>query len=303
VANEDGTEMYLGAAQPFFQYGGILDPQEVSEGKTWSFALNGAESFSFSVFVIAEVPSETGLLRLQPADAGTTSALRDVWGNGSSVVAVGNAGTIRASSDGGATWTTVNSGVTGDLLDVWGDGQTLWAVGRFGCILRSPDGGTTWGSVRSSSESLTRVWGNESTMLVIGTDFTNSTILRSTDGGLTWTPIGAGGSESLLQAVWSAGSTFVVAGSGGTILRSTDNGQSWAPVASPTTSSLFDGWGVGNTLIGVGSVGTVIRSNDLGLTWHTLHSGVSQSLFGLWMRDTERAVLVGDAGVVLRGTR
>jgi photosystem II stability/assembly factor-like uncharacterized protein len=342
VGNEDGAEMYLEAVQPFFQYDGILQPQATSGGKTWKFALNGAAAFSFKVYVVAEVPSETGLLLLQPADAGTTGALRDVWGNGSSVVAVGSGGTIRASSDGGATWSTVDSGVTSNLLDVWGDGSTLWAVGSggvilrsldagatwqpmasnstctlqgvwsrgltvvaagFGCILRSADGGTTWSSVRSSSESLTRVWGNDSAMLVIGTDFTNSTILRSTDGGVTWTPISAGGSESFLQAVWSAGSTFVVAGSGGTILRSTDNGQSWAPVASPTTNGLFDGWGVGSTLIGVGSLGTVIRSTDLGLTWHTLRSGVPQSFFGVWMRNEARAVLVGDAGVVLRGTR
>lgn len=62
VANADGTGIFTGPDQPYFQYSslggdGMLDPGEISEGKVWRFSTGGAASFSFSVYVQAEVIS------------------------------------------------------------------------------------------------------------------------------------------------------------------------------------------------------------------------------------------------------
>jgi alpha-tubulin suppressor-like RCC1 family protein len=64
VANASGQALFLAAAQDYFQYSGaelgadaILSPGETSTGRAWTFTTNGASSFSFGVYVQAEVPS------------------------------------------------------------------------------------------------------------------------------------------------------------------------------------------------------------------------------------------------------
>jgi alpha-tubulin suppressor-like RCC1 family protein len=64
VANATGQDLFLGSAQGYFQYSGaelgadaILSPDETSAGKAWTFATNGASSFSFGVYVQSHVPA------------------------------------------------------------------------------------------------------------------------------------------------------------------------------------------------------------------------------------------------------
>src|SRR5260370_23745615 len=60
----------------------------------------------------------------------------------STVVAVGDLGTILNTTDGGANWTRHNSGTTNILDGVsFVDADTGTAVGRFGTILRTNTGG------------------------------------------------------------------------------------------------------------------------------------------------------------------
>lgn len=63
-----------------------------------------------------------------------------------SLWAVGAAGRIVASGDGGQSWHAQRSGVTQDLLAVSAldDGRHVWAVGAAGTVLRSADGGAQW---------------------------------------------------------------------------------------------------------------------------------------------------------------
>jgi hypothetical protein len=193
VANADGEEMYTGPDQPYFQYDGILEPYESTDERTWSFALNGATSFSFSVYVVAEVPSETGMLLVYYVG----EWLLDVWGEGSTVVAVGTWGTIVRSTDGGATWGSANAEASFDfLLGIWGEGSTLVAVGghvpgtRFrGLVVRSTDGGATWAEVSTDTNLLEDVWGEGSTVIAVGSE---GGIVRSTDGGATWASVPSG---------------------------------------------------------------------------------------------------------------
>src|SRR5436309_4348978 len=60
-------------------------------------------------------------------------------------VAVGDAGTIVRTTDGGATWKQIFSGTTAKLSGVsFPDIDTGMAVGSEGTILRTLDGGATW---------------------------------------------------------------------------------------------------------------------------------------------------------------
>lgn len=61
LANADGTGTFTASNQVFFRYmaelgHGMLQPGITSLAKTWRFNLNGAESFSFTVYVQASTP-------------------------------------------------------------------------------------------------------------------------------------------------------------------------------------------------------------------------------------------------------
>ncbi|HEU4558631.1 MAG TPA: Ig-like domain-containing protein [Longimicrobium sp.] len=65
VQNPDGIGVFTAAGQPFFQYGGILGPGATSATKPWRFQLDpGVTTFSFSVFVSAPMPLESGWVDL-----------------------------------------------------------------------------------------------------------------------------------------------------------------------------------------------------------------------------------------------
>jgi len=74
VVNATGTDVFTAAGQPYFEYdddpadevatkelggNGILSPGEETASKLWRFQLNGASSFTFSLFLQTQVPSAT----------------------------------------------------------------------------------------------------------------------------------------------------------------------------------------------------------------------------------------------------
>lgn len=76
----------------------------------------------------------------------TGNATSDIFfidaGNG---WAVGDAGQILKTSDGGATWTAQTSNVTTPLTQVkFADAQAGWALGADGTVVKTVDGGATW---------------------------------------------------------------------------------------------------------------------------------------------------------------
>lgn len=67
IANADGTGDYTGAAQPYFQYAGPLAPGDTTAAREWRFNVPGTVStFTFTVYVAAQVRAEAGLIKLAP---------------------------------------------------------------------------------------------------------------------------------------------------------------------------------------------------------------------------------------------
>jgi len=111
----------------------------------------------------------------------------------STVVAVGELGTILRTTDGGATWTLPSSETTADLIGVcFVDANIGTAVGGFydlppmaqRVIVRTTDGGVTWTRQLSERGDILRAvsFADANTGTVVG-DY--GTILRTTDGGAT----------------------------------------------------------------------------------------------------------------------
>lgn len=101
--------------------------------------------------------------------SGATADLLAVTKGGSRYVAVGAAGTIITSDNGGVSWTSRSSGTTSDLNDVTWTGTEFIAVGIMGAIVRSLDG-ITWSYFKYGYVGLNSVVSHGSDVVIVGTE-------------------------------------------------------------------------------------------------------------------------------------
>ena len=111
-------------------------------------------------------------------NSGTSRDLKGVNFSNDKYIAVGNSGTIIASSDGGNTWNTKTSGTSQDLLDISYKNNSYVVVGSSGVILTSSDG-DTWSSKNSgTTKDLYGITYGKNKFVAVGME---GTILTSTD--------------------------------------------------------------------------------------------------------------------------
>src|SRR5262249_30256713 len=136
--------------------------------------------FGMAALGRSESFAQSGWFRQNPLPQGNT--LRAAAApDSSTVVAVGDFGTILRTADGGACWTPQPSGTTAVLYGVaFVDADTGTAVGEFGTILHTDDGGATWTPQSSAANHL---YGVSFVDADTGTAVGNlGTILRTDDG-------------------------------------------------------------------------------------------------------------------------
>ncbi len=227
------------------------------------------------------------------------NALHDVdFADSLTGTAVGDAGTILRTTDGGQSWLLQHSGTNENLWAVHFTGPLAGtAVGTNGTILSTLDGGESWvarnsgttGTVRdvSFSDSLT------------GTAVVDlGGILRTTDGGQSWSPVSVPAIAGILSVFFADALTGTAVGPAGTILRTTDGGSSWALQNSGTAQNLFAVYfPTTNFGIAVGAGGTILRTTDGGETWTALTIGNILPFLGLCFGDSLHGIAVGFPGV------
>lgn len=215
--------------------------------------------------------------------------------------AVGFAGTVLRTTDGGITWANQSSGTPLKLNAVhFADTNTGTAVGNSGTIIRTTDGGSTWISQASGVSITLRgvFFIDANTGFVVGS---SSTILRTTDGGATWISQTSPVTAALFAVYFIDSDNGIIVGQNGTILRTTDGGVNWTSQASGTTVILRAiSFTDANTGIVVGPTGTILKTTDGGVTWNTLISGTTATLTGVSFTDTSTATAVGSSGTILR---
>jgi photosystem II stability/assembly factor-like uncharacterized protein len=190
-------------------------------------------------------------------------------------VAVGQAGAISTTSNGGATWTTQNSGVTSDLFGVACPTViTCYAVGSSTQILKTIDGGTTWTPQA--------------------------------------TPLSGGYMESIscpsATTCYATGTSFSDGGGGGFVLKTID-GSAWTEsVVGITTSNIqVDMYGIScptsAVCYAVGDFGMVAATADGGATWGAftnLPANLPSTIFlGVACPNTANCYIVGESGMIV----
>lgn len=176
-----------------------------------------------------------------------------------------------------------------------------WAVGQWGTILATTDGGETWDLMRVDTavdQPLFSVaFKNRNVGWAVGLW---SLLLKTEDGGKTWQkiilqkPPDGGNADRNLYKIWSdKEGTVYIAAERGTVLRSKDEGNSWSYLDTGYKGSLWTGVATGNgTLYVAGLRGSLYRSSDGGATWIRLESGISASITGL-LEDGQKLLGVG----------
>jgi photosystem II stability/assembly factor-like uncharacterized protein len=150
-------------------------------------------------------------------------------------MAVGGAGTVFRTTDGGRNWTQLPQNLTAASLESIAilDGNTAVVVGRLGVILHTSDGGATWTRRRSGTPlRLNSVaFADRLHGLAVGW---YGAVLATVDGGLTWQAEPQRTRSDLRSAIFDSSGVAFIAGDSGLVLRHTWDNASRAPAANPT---------------------------------------------------------------------
>lgn len=191
--------------------------------------------------------------------------------DGSTGWAVGDAGLILKTTDGGATWVGQASGVSTRLTQVrFSDASHGWAVGMQATILRTTDGGATW--VVQAPGVATNYYGGTSSLMIVGSQeaiatFDGNTTRTTVDGGEHWVV-----SSIVPRLVTPNGTMWSLDSSG--LVKSNDLGQhvttslsALYPLSVQTVNFADDlhGW----------ATGTDYSNYPSQLLWHTADGGAT----------------------------
>ncbi|GMQ28941.1 YCF48-related protein [Algoriphagus confluentis] len=201
--------------------------------------------------------------------------------------AVGEAGRIFRTIDGGKSWIAVPSGTAKDLLSIEKSGEeTLFVVGEDGIVLRSENAGQNWASVDIGiTSSLNEVTFQQNGLGFICGD--QGKISKTLNGGVSWETLSTGITEGLKTIEIAPTGRVFAAGEGGKILYSLDTGKNWTQVISPVLVD-FHQLAISpldqRIVVISGSDNTIIRSTNSGLTFSRINTpaqGLGRRISGL----------------------
>ncbi len=213
--------------------------------------------------------------------------------------AAGERGTIVHTTDGGASWQSVNPP---DTLTTFNDlyfqsATTGFVIGEQGKIFQTLDGGKTWKYIRSGvGETLFRIRFNQSYGYIIGS---KGVILRSVDGGQNWERFFGNTSNLLYGIDFPNGSTGYIVGWSGTILKTVDGGSTWTHLPAFTDNYLKDIEFVNETTGYIaGAGGEIFKTVNGGDTWTKIDTKAS-GIVSLYFLNTNHGFAVSNKGEVL----
>jgi uncharacterized repeat protein (TIGR02543 family) len=198
----------------------------------------------------------------------------------------GGSGVFR-STNGGTTWTAVNTGLTDPWI--WSlavnplTPTTLYAGTDGHGVFRSTNSGTMWTTANTGLTNLhvssLAIHSLTPTTLYAGTD--GHGVFRSTNSGTTWTAMNTGLTNLHVSslAIHPLTPTTLYAGTTGGVFRSTNGGTAWTAVSTGLTNPWVWSLAINPPTLYAGTVGGVFRSTNSGTTWTAMNTGLTD----LWV--------------------
>lgn len=219
--------------------------------------------------------------------------------NGKNGLAVGAAGALLVTADGGATWTEGASGSEFGLFGIGIAGEHRIIVGQRGTVLLGDADGQWTPGTSGTENRLLNVDVNASGLAIAVGEF--GTIMRSKDGGKTWDqrPIDWAtfrddGYEPHIYAVDVQDSGRIIIGAEFAYVIVSDDGGETFSLANKGEKSVFAMHMLdGGTGYAVGQEGLALKTTDNGATWTELPTGSTANLFGVWASTQGEIVATG----------
>jgi photosystem II stability/assembly factor-like uncharacterized protein len=219
---------------------------------------------------------------------------------GDRLVAVGNAGAILLSDDGGDSWraarTPTDELLTAVLFPAPSEG---WAVGQDGLVLHSTDAGVTWSQqhiAAGSDQALFSIAAVTPPHLIATGAYD---LVLETQDGISWQDgkIPDLDDDYHLNCAVARGDDVLVTGeSGHAFVR---HAGTWSPMTLPYDGSQFACLlGRDGSFYSFGLRGSAFRIQPGSALWARIDLGGQQSIFGATMLADGRIALVGSNGVV-----
>ena len=178
------------------------------------------------------------------------------------------------------------------------DDLTGYAVGDGGSVVATTDGGVTWsvrtetGTLLADLDDVMLLGPGD--LLAVGSA---PYILRSIDGGASWSEVTSPATDHLYDVARVDAITLCALGEGGQVLRSTDNGLTWAQRPSPKNTALKDQLWLDANLGYVLGYQCARRTTNGGLSWSALpgvtDSGV-EDFNEVWALDPQHVSILAD---------
>ncbi len=223
----------------------------------------------------------------------------------STCYAVGDGGTILATTNGGNTWSSKPSGTTQKLYNVsCSSASNCVTVGDGGTILTTSNGGTSWTARASGTgETLRGIScpSGSNSCLAAGGNSVNTLIAGSNDGGASWLLLDVGNS-ALYDASCPNAGTCTVAGQFGRVfgiilsippaipdgLKHTLGGE-LRGLDCPSDTNCYT----------VGESGKIYATTNGGGAWLEKVSGTMQTLWEVSCPSATTCFAVGNSGTIL----
>ncbi len=224
-------------------------------------------------------------------------ALYGICMQGEQGIAVGDAGVVLQSEDGGNSWERQPAFTPSALLDVNCGAGPQFIVGQEGLMFRREGDG--FEKLESGTDQrLLAVASNEQGLAVAVGGF--GTVLRSTDGGDSWEPLSfdweAILNDFLEPHVYAVDvsdeGVITMAGEFALVMRSVDGGDTW-DVAHKGEASIFGMHFHGQQGFAVGQDGLLLESTDGGVSWATVEVPTSANLLDVWFSDEGKVIVAG----------
>ncbi len=218
--------------------------------------------------------------------------------NGVDVWAVGKAGNIFHSYDGGVTWASDGKG-SSDLRGVYTMLTHVWIVGDNGAGWKTSNSGSDWLPMSFGDATSYRAvtFSSANTGWAVGA---NGAMRRTTDGGATWSLQLSGTSEQLNALAFSDVSVGYAVGNNGVVLKTVDGGNTWTSVSGSWGKNLTSVAAQGQVVYVTGEDAFCYKSDDGGSSWVALNfaTDVQSNVNDVFIRNDGRAFFVGGGGYI-----
>lgn len=294
--SDGGTSWYPLQEWPSLSFWGLAFPEEdkivltawgggelsvsTDNGFSWSYPVNYATGTSMNLYECEFLDANVGFIG-------------------------GGSGFLAKTSDGGATWTTVDNPMAQqsnkhiNAIHIY-DADNIYAGGSSGIIMKSTDGGDTWVEMtNTSTQTVYDIFQLDANKVFAACG--SGQIALSTNGGASFELDYDYGSMTM-RAVEFRNGVGIVPASGGSIFRTTE--AEWDTLfevfTDPDGDDLYDVEFITDNLVYVvGENGKIYKSEDAGLSWSAEISGTTELLdrcrfdgWSLWA--------TGQGGIVLK---